>query len=159
MRFAEEEESDDESERDRGGKGRGRGKAGRGRGGKGQGRSKKGRPKKGTDGELHADVKCFNCNRYGHYADQCPEPKRRRDGDGGGGGGKGKQTEPKGGLSKAVGRRFNAMQKTMKAMGEVIATSLNDSSPPTPAISAAESSKTKRQDAVNRLQALLQKEQ
>ena len=27
----------------------------------------------GTDGKTHHDIKCFNCNKKGHYASSCPE--------------------------------------------------------------------------------------
>jgi hypothetical protein len=27
----------------------------------------------GTDGETHHDIKCFNCNKKGHYASSCPD--------------------------------------------------------------------------------------
>jgi hypothetical protein len=27
----------------------------------------------GTDGETHHNIKCFNCNKKGHYASSCPE--------------------------------------------------------------------------------------
>ena len=32
-----------------------------------------GTAKPGTDGALHKDIKCFHCNKMGHYANACPQ--------------------------------------------------------------------------------------
>jgi hypothetical protein len=32
-----------------------------------------GSPVPGTDGEIHNDIKCYNCNKQGHYASSCPD--------------------------------------------------------------------------------------
>jgi hypothetical protein len=58
--------------RGRGGRGRGRG---RGRGGRGntQGKESTGVALGGTRDKSH--IKCFNCGKYGHYANQCKQPK------------------------------------------------------------------------------------
>ena len=44
-----------------------------GRGGRGSARSG---AVPGTDGRLLRDIDCYNCHRYGHYAEQCPSPAK-----------------------------------------------------------------------------------
>jgi len=58
--------------RGRGGRGRGRG---RGRGGRGNtpGKESAGVASGGTRDKSH--IECFNCGKYGHYANQCKQPK------------------------------------------------------------------------------------
>eukprot|EP00967_Tisochrysis_lutea_P055379 scaffold69570_cov36-Tisochrysis_lutea.AAC.1 len=46
------------------------------RGGRGRGGSARGGAVPGTDGRLLRDIDCYNCHRYGHYAEQCPSPPR-----------------------------------------------------------------------------------
>jgi hypothetical protein len=62
----------------RGGPGRGGrgGGGGRCRGGRGAGPppSADGRLVPGMDGRIKARIICYNCNRRGHFQDQCPAP-------------------------------------------------------------------------------------
>lgn len=36
-------------------------------------------PIAGTDGRLLPSIMCYNCNKFGHYLGQCPDPDRRVD--------------------------------------------------------------------------------
>ncbi|KAL4589803.1 hypothetical protein LXL04_002713 [Taraxacum kok-saghyz] len=63
------------------GRGRGRGCSNRsGRGGRHGGESNQGRQEgRGYNGSRDkSTVKCFNCDDYGHYAAECPKPRRER---------------------------------------------------------------------------------
>jgi hypothetical protein len=37
-------------------------------------------PMSGTDGVMHDQIKCYNCNTFGHYASVCPQGNHEQDG-------------------------------------------------------------------------------
>ncbi len=61
--------------RGQGGRGRGRGRGAGGRGGTPRGDSGAG---SGGGGRDKSHIKCFNCEEYGHYSNQCPHPKKKK---------------------------------------------------------------------------------
>lgn len=61
---------------DGGGRGRGRGRGG-GHGGRSSGQKEAGKESTGKCDKSH--IKCFKCQKYGHYANQCPEKKKEEE--------------------------------------------------------------------------------
>lgn len=65
----------DNGGRGQGGRCRGRGRGAGGRGGAPRGDSGGG---SGGGGRDKSHIKCFNCEEYGHYSNQCPHPKKKK---------------------------------------------------------------------------------
>ncbi|XP_062179382.1 uncharacterized protein LOC133883982 [Phragmites australis] len=66
----------DSSNRDQGGRGRGRGRS---RGGRGEMSRNDKENGSGSDRRNKSHIKCFNCHKMGHYANECKAPKKKEE--------------------------------------------------------------------------------